>query len=157
MYWESIQCQDSACAGHRLSDVTDTVRYQSLMSLWELIRHKTPVSLWNRITLTASDRRTNLQYLRTSKPRIKLTTDSWRQQSIIDWNKLPLAARTQLCKNKFRSSARTWDANNVPIRAGIRLFFTRRLSQISIRRLDVWYRFSLCLDRTHGRKNCNYL
>ena len=104
------------------SDVTDTVRYQSLMSLWELIRHKTPVSLWNRITLTASDRRTNLQYLRTSKPRIKLTTDSWRQQSIIDWNKLPLAARTQLCKNKFRSSAWTWDANNVPIRAGIRLF-----------------------------------
>ena len=122
MYRESIQYQDLACACHRLSDVTDTVRYQSLMSLWELIRHKTPVSLWNRIMLTASDRRTNLQYLRTSKPRIKLTTDSWRQQSIIDWNKLPLAARTQLCKNKFRSSARTWNANNVPIRAGIRLF-----------------------------------
>ena len=79
--------------------------YHSLTQLWKTVWWHIPGHLDDRIT------RTDDNTLITANPRLQITLKGYRQQSVLNWNSLPIQLRTEKNITRFKKGIKNWLAD----------------------------------------------
>ena len=83
-------------------NIKDLTEYHSLCQTWKLKKTGKPLSLWNKIELLDDNK------LSTRKPRLQLTSQTFRCRSINQWNKLPERLRSETTIKSFKINLKKW-------------------------------------------------
>ena len=83
-------------------NVKNLTEYHSLCQIWKLKKFEKPLNLWNKIELLDDNK------LSTKKPRLQLTSQTFRCKSIIQWNKLPDNLRSEITIKRFKINLKKW-------------------------------------------------
>ena len=84
-------------------NIRELTMYHSLTQLWKTVWWHIPGHLDDRISIT-DDNNT----LMTSKPRLQITMNGYRQQSVKNWNLLPAQLRTEKNISRFKKGVKNW-------------------------------------------------
>ena len=90
----------------RWLNIRELTTYHSLTQLWKTVWWHIPGHLDARIT-TTDDHNTLL----TANPRLLITRNGYRQQSIKNWNSLPAHLRTEMSISRFKKGVKNWLAD----------------------------------------------
>ena len=90
-------------------NVQDLTMYHTLCQMWKTVRWQAPKYLQDKIELEDEDK------IKTTKPRLLITSQSYRWQAVSHWNKLPTDLRTEVSLKTFKSKLKMWIRNRTPV------------------------------------------
>ena len=110
--------------GNRYSKISNLLAECKWLSVYQLVKYHSLLTLWKLYTLNRSsillnrvaEESVNNTVLLTHGGRILLSQSAWRVRAVNDWNTLPLELREETNLNKFKGSLKTWILNNTRLK-----------------------------------------